>query len=125
MCRLGHAFNFKFYAVLQPLIYQKSHLTEPELKIPAGDEGYASYIRRQYQRASAAFQQLQTSDGVDEACRFVDLSGIFANDTRTLFRDLIHVNNEGNGAIASSIADDLAHSFLVRGALYGVEKSSR
>ena len=112
MCRLGRAFNFTFYAVLQPLIFQKSPLSDTEMKLKFGDADFASYMRRQYDRAAAAFHRLQADHG--GACRFVDLSQIFANDPRSLFWDFIHVNNDGNATIATAIATDLANSFLPR-----------
>ena len=114
MCRLGRAFNFTFYAVLQPLIFQKSPLSETETKLKFGDADFASYIRRQYDRAAAAFHRLQADDGAGGACRFADLSQIFANEPRSLFWDFIHVNNDGNATIATAIATDLANSFLPR-----------
>ena len=112
MCRLGRAFNFKFYAVLQPLIFQKSPRSDTETKLKFGDADFASYMQRQHDRAAVAFRRLQADDGVDGACRFVDLSQIFANDPRSLFWDFIHVNNDGNATIASAIGTDLANSFL-------------
>jgi len=112
MCRLGRAFNFKFYAVLQPLIFQKSPLVRTETQPKFGDAHFASYMQRQHDRAADVFHRLQANDGADGACRFVDLSQIFANDPRSLFWDFIHVNNDGNATIASAIAADLANSFL-------------
>jgi lysophospholipase L1-like esterase len=112
MCRLGSAFNFRFYAVLQPMIFQKSPLTETEMELKFGDADFASYMQRQHDRATDAFRRLQADDGVDRACRFVDLSQIFANDSRSFFWDFIHVNNDGNATIASAIGADLATSFL-------------
>ena len=114
MCRLGRAFNFRFYAVLQPLIFQKSPLSDTETKLKFGDADFASYMQRQHDRAVAAFRRLQADDGMEETCRFVDLSQIFANDPRSLFWDFIHVNNDGNATVAAAIATDLANSFLSR-----------
>ena len=111
-CRLGHAFGFKFYAVLQPLIVQKSPLAQAELKLKFGDSDFAAYLRRQHDRATAAFRRLQAHDGSDGICRFVDLSQIFAHDPRNLFWDFIHVNNDGNATIAAAISADLTKSFL-------------
>src|SRR5262249_44257817 len=107
MCRLGRAFNFKFYAVLQPLIFQKSPWSDAETKLKFGDAHFASYMQRQHDRAADGFRRLQANDGADGACRFVDMSQIFANDTRSLFWDFIHVNNDGNTTIASTIAAEL------------------
>jgi hypothetical protein len=52
MCQLGRAFNFKIYAVMQPLIFQKSPLSDLETKIPYGDAAHASYLSRQYKRGA-------------------------------------------------------------------------
>src|SRR5262249_5231011 len=108
MCRLGRAFNFRFYAVLQPMIFQKSPLSGTELELKFGDADFASYMRRQHDQAVIAFNRLQAGDGQEDTCRFVDLSQIFTNDPRSLFWDFIHVNNDGNATIASAIAADLA-----------------
>ena len=112
MCRMGHGFNFKFYAVLQPLIFQKLPLSGTEKAIKFGDAKFASYMQRQHDRAATAFSRLQASDGTDGTCRFVDLSDDFANDSRNLFWDFIHVNNDGNATIGSAIADDLTRSLF-------------
>jgi lysophospholipase L1-like esterase len=112
MCRLSRAFNFRFYAVLQPMIFQKSPLSETEMNLKFGDTNFASYMRRQHNQAVLAFHRLQADDGREGSCRFVDLSQIFANDPRSLFWDFIHVNNDGNATIASAIATDLANSLL-------------
>jgi lysophospholipase L1-like esterase len=114
MCRLGLAFNFRFYAVLQPMIFHKSPLSEAEMKLRFGDVNFASYMRRQHDQAVLAFHRLQADDGREGNCRFVDLSQIFANDPRSLFWDFIHVNNDGNATIASTITADLANSFFSR-----------
>lgn len=114
MCRLGRAFDFRFYAVLQPLIFQKSPWSDTETKLKFGDADFAPYMQRQHDRAAVAFRRLQADVGADGACRFVDLSQIFVNDARSLFWDFIHVNNDGNATIASAIAADLASSFLSR-----------
>lgn len=112
MCRIGHGFNFKFYAVLHPLIFQKSPLSDAEKALNVGDADFASYMRRQHDRAATAFSALQSGDGADGLCRFVDFSDIFANDPRNLFWDFIHVNNDGNATIGSAIAADLAESLI-------------
>src|SRR5262249_14431265 len=112
MCQLGRAFNFKFYGVLQPLIFQKSPWSDTETKLKFGDAHFASYMQSQHDRAAGVFHRLQVIDGADGACYFVDLSHIFPNDPRSLFWDFIHVNNDGNATIASAIAADLANSFL-------------
>ena len=112
MCRIGHGFNFKFYAVLQPLIFQKLPLSDAEKAIKFGDAKFASYMQRQHDRAATAFSRLQASDGADGTCRFVDLSDEFANDSRNLFWDFIHVNNDGNATIGSAIANDLTRSLF-------------
>jgi lysophospholipase L1-like esterase len=114
MCRLGRAFNFRFYAVLQPMIFQKSPLSETEMKLKFGDANFASYMRRQHDQAVLAFHRLQADNGREGTCRFVDLSQIFADDPRSLFSDFIHVNNDGNATIASAIAADVANSFFYR-----------
>jgi len=107
MCQLGRAFNFKFYAIFQPSILQKSPLSDAERKLKFGDSEYASYMQRQHDRVVAAFRQLQSGDGRDGTCRFVDLSQIFVNDPRGLFWDFFHLNNDGNATIASAIAANL------------------
>jgi lysophospholipase L1-like esterase len=112
MCTVGRGFNFKFYAVLQPLIFQKSPWSESEAKLKFGDAEFASYMRRQHDRAAAIFPHLQAEDGGDGKCRFIDLSQTFATDPRSLFWDFIHVNNDGNATIGSAIATDLASSLL-------------
>ena len=114
MCRLGRAFSFRFYAVLQPMIFQKSPLSDMELALKFGDADFTSYMWRQHDRVVTAFRRLQAGDGMDGTCRFVDLSQIFANDPRNLFWDFIHVNNDGNATIASAIATDLVNSILSR-----------
>jgi hypothetical protein len=114
MCRIGHGFNFKFYAVLRPLIFQKSRLSDAEKTLKFGDAKFVSYMRRQHDRAVTAFSRLQADDGADGLCRFVDLSDIFAEDSRNLFLDFIHVNNDGNTTVGSAIAADLAR-FLISG----------
>jgi lysophospholipase L1-like esterase len=108
MCQVGRSFNFRFYAVLQPLIFQKSPLSNTERELKFGDADFASYMRRQHDLAVIAFHRLQSDDGREGTCRFVDLSQIFVNDPRGLFWDFIHVNNDGNTTIASAIATDLA-----------------
>jgi lysophospholipase L1-like esterase len=108
MCQLGRAFNFRFYAIFQPLIFEKSPLSDTERMLKFGDSDYASYMRRQHVRVVDAFRRLQSGDGRDGTCRFVDLSQIFVNDPRGLFWDFFHVNNNGNATIASAIAADLA-----------------
>ena len=113
MCRIGHGLNFEFYAVLQPLIFQKSSLSNAEKALEYGDAKFVSYMRRQHERAAIAFSRLQTVDGADGLCRFVDLSNIFADDPRSLFWDFIHVNNDGNATIGSTIAADLARSSII------------
>jgi hypothetical protein len=115
MCRLSQAFNFNFYEIMQPMIFQKSPLSEVEAKITYGDEAHAAYVRREYQRGTEAVTQLQTRDGVTGAsCRFIDLTQIFANDKRTLFWDLIHLNNEGNATVGAAIAAELAADLQTR-----------
>src|SRR5262249_3482826 len=115
ICRLGRAFNFKFYAVLQPLIFQKSPLSDTEKNLKFGDSDFTSYMQRLHDRAVIVCRRLQAEDGVDSDCRFVDLSQIFTNDPRSLFWDFIHLNNDGNATVADAIAADLAGSFLARG----------
>jgi lysophospholipase L1-like esterase len=114
MCRMSRAFDFRFYAVLQPSIFQKAHLSAAESRLVFGDADFASYMRRQHDRAASAYKQLQIDDGADGKCRFLDLSQIFDNDPRNLFWDFIHINNAGNRTVAAAIADDLAPSFLHR-----------
>jgi lysophospholipase L1-like esterase len=114
LCRIGYAFNFKFYAVLQPLIFQKSPWSEAEKNLKFGDENFASYMRRQHEQAAAAFGRLEADEGANGKCRFLVLSQIFANDSRNLYWDFIHVNNDGNATIGSAIAADLANSMLAR-----------
>jgi lysophospholipase L1-like esterase len=87
-------------------------LSGAEKTLKFGDEKFALYMRRQYDRATTAFSRLQTEDGADGLCHFVDLSNIFADDPRNLFWDFIHVNNDGNATIGSAIAADLAKSLL-------------
>jgi len=113
MCQVGHGFNFKFYAVLQPQIFQKSPLSDAEKKLNVGDADFASYMRRQHERAAKAISALQSTDGTDGFCRFVDFSEIFADDPRNLFWDYSHVNNDANATIGSAIAADLAGSLLL------------
>jgi len=110
MCQLGSAFNFRFYAVLQPMIFQKSPLTETEMKLKFGDANFVSYMRRQHDQASNAFQRLQADNRLEGNCRFVDLSQIFANDPRSLFSDFVHVADDANATIASAIVTNLANS---------------
>lgn len=112
MCRVGHAFNFKFYAVLQPLIFQKSPWSDAEKNLRFGDAQFADYMRRQHDRSARAFGTLQAEEGGTVACRFVDLSQIFAHDARPLFWDFIHINNDGNATLGAAIAVDLARSLL-------------
>src|SRR5262249_3921995 len=85
MCRLGHGFNFRFYAVLPSLIFRKFPLSDAEKTLQFGHEKFALYMRRQYDRATTAFSRLQAEDGADGLCHFVDLSNIFADDSRNLF----------------------------------------
>jgi lysophospholipase L1-like esterase len=114
MCRIGHAFDFKFYAVFQPFIFQKSPWSEAETQLRFGDANFAAYMRRQHERSATAFARLQAESGNDGMCRFVDLSQIFANDPRSLFWDFSHVNNDGNAAIGAAIAQGLARTLLAR-----------
>jgi lysophospholipase L1-like esterase len=114
MCRMTRAFNYRFYAVLQPMIFQKAHLSAAENHLIFGDADFATYMRRQQDRAANAFQQLQVDDGADGKCRFLDLSQIFDNDPRNLFWDFIHINNAGNRTVAAAITADLVASFLHR-----------
>jgi lysophospholipase L1-like esterase len=114
MCRIAHGFGFRYYAALQPQILQKSPLSDAEKALKLGDAEFVSYMRRQHDRAVAAFSRLQASDGADGLCRFVDLSSIFANDPRHLFWDFTHINNDGNATIASAVAADLAKSLSDR-----------
>jgi lysophospholipase L1-like esterase len=111
-CRIGHAFSFRFYAVLQPLIVQKSPLSDTESKLHFGDSDFVAYLHRERDRSAEAFRQLQAEDGADGTCRFIDLSQIFAQDGRNLFWDFIHVNNDGNASIAAAIAADMSKSFF-------------
>jgi lysophospholipase L1-like esterase len=114
MCRIGHAFKFKFLAVLQPLIFQKSPWSEAEIKLRFGDDDFAAYMRRQHDRAATAFDRLQADSGGDSVCRFFDLSQLFAQDPRLLFWDFIHINNDGNATVGAAIASDLARTLLAR-----------
>jgi hypothetical protein len=69
-------------------------LSDAEKTLKFGDEKFALYMRRQYERATTAFSRLQAEDGADGLCHFVDLSNIFADDPPNLFWDFIHVNND-------------------------------
>ncbi|MGH9845631.1 MAG: hypothetical protein ACREEM_43540, partial [Blastocatellia bacterium] len=100
---LSKTYNFTCLFYLQPMIYQKQHLTEYELRSIELDSNYPG-MKELYLDAYASIRQLSTRLSDDIA--FHDMSLIFSDVHEPIFVDFNHVGEKGNNAIARRMAED-------------------
>ena len=101
MCRLAEAYDFKAAFILQPMIHFKTPLVGHEAQFDRED-AFRSYLVRQFGRARDGLVQVKGRLSSDR-CVTADLSGVFKNDERELFWDMVHINNDGNAVVAGEI----------------------
>jgi len=103
MHRLCEANGIRYFHFLQPNQYVPGSktLTDEERRTAYREEGeHAVHVRRGYPKLIEAGQELRAA-GV----RFFDLTGVFADETGTIYRDVCcHVNVRGNDILGRAIA---------------------
>lgn len=102
MAHLCAANGIEYYHFLQPNQYYEGSksLSPHEKDFAVAHGGYARFAQKGYPVLVAAGASL-----LESGVPFYDLTGIFANETRTVYIDsCCHVNQLGNDLLAEAIA---------------------
>jgi lysophospholipase L1-like esterase len=102
---LGSALRTPIICVLQPTIVRKRHLDEKECR--AGSADYLAYLDRQYTRLEEVFATLAQLRKNNQYFMSRNLSGLFANEERSIFHDAAHYNSLGRQIMAEDLAQCL------------------
>jgi hypothetical protein len=115
--RIAGGFGSLYMGFFQPLIQFKPSLSEDEKGVKDLLVGYLTnhradefdaHANRMRERVRA---RIETLGGIPKV---VDLSGVFAATTESIYTDFIHVRREGNERIAAAIADHLLGDPTIR-----------
>ncbi len=110
MCSFSNGNNFKFIALLQPMLIFKSPITDNEKKL-LGSDDLQSYIKKNYQLLGNDYNNLESSQKKGNNCYYADLSKIFMGYDKEIYWDIVHTNNDGNKYIASQIYNTIKGNF--------------
>mgnify|MGYP001418370138 CR=1 FL=1 len=104
--------NAGYLGVFQPILFFKRSLADQEEKLVA-NWNTAQWARERYNGAidmrkmiGLEMAQRQGAEGLD----LLDLSGIFSNEPRKVFVDLIHITGESRRWVAEEIFKHLNES---------------
>lgn len=105
---LAQEFGFQAVFFWQPTIYTKQNISEGEQRwyVRSRERGVrdAPLFAEEYKAFNESFQQKVKSG---KFANVHDLSGLFADDARTIFVDRFHVSEVGNDKIADAMARTL------------------
>jgi lysophospholipase L1-like esterase len=107
--KISHMFGVKFITFFQPLVYFKEKLHDHEKKMMRPDE--KEYVIDMHKKILA---RIPTSNR-DIPLNFVDLSGIYRDDTDVVFRDIIHTSQEKKMTVVHEIYRNLVNNFDIKG----------
>jgi len=102
MAGMAKGFDFRFIAILQPLVHFKNPRMGREESL-LGSEDFQEYLAQQYSRAREHLADLQNEESLQTSCLFLDLSGIMNGHSEETYWDFIHTDNRGNEYIADQI----------------------
>jgi len=105
---LARQYGFRAVFFWQPTIFSKKTLSPDEerwrLTEPRRPGRTAPAFAQEYQAFNEIFRERLRVSKLDNV---VDLSGLFEDDTRTIFIDRFHVSEAGNAKVADAIAQSL------------------
>jgi len=102
MAGMAKGFDFRFIAILQPLVHFKNPRMGREESL-LGSEEFQGYLVGQYSRAREHLADLRNEESFQTSCLFLDLSGIMNGHNEETYWDFIHTDNRGNEYIAGQI----------------------
>jgi len=106
MLKLSNSFNFKILVVLQPMLHNKNILTDVE-KEKLGRENFRVYVKKMYKVISNKFNSLSNNYVDMDTQRLLDIHQIFSSESKTIYRDIIHINDYGREMIADTVFKEL------------------
>jgi len=105
---LARQYGFRAVFFWQPTIFSKKTLSPDEerwrLTEPRRPGRTAPAFAQEYQAFNETFRERLRASKLDNV---IDLSGLFEDDTRTIFIDRFHVSEAGNAKVADAIAQSL------------------
>jgi lysophospholipase L1-like esterase len=111
---LSKEFGFQTCFAWQPVIYQKPHRTAFEQRMAATHpKAWEDFFCRVNARIREREQSL-APDG------FVNISDLFAQDTKPVYIDFCHITEKGNRRVAERLADEVEKALRRRA---GIETS--
>jgi hypothetical protein len=90
--------------VLQPTLYLKEPLSAKELDLLQSYAPSVNFVVQGYGRMREGLSRIAASD---PSCRFLDLSRAFGGDSRGLFLDYAHFNEEGYRIVSNFVFKEL------------------
>lgn len=113
---LARQYGFRAVFFWQPTIFSKKTLSADEerwrLTAPRRPGRTAPAFAEEYQAFNQTFQERVRASKLDNV---VNLSGLFEDDSRTIFIDRFHVSEAGNAKVADAIAQSLRQIVATRG----------
>lgn len=97
LCRM---MNIRFMTFMQPTVYSKQKLSADERKF--------AEARAEERHHVNMLRELITSSAKNDSA-FFDLSDVFNHTDEHVFRDNVHISNEGRKAIAERMAEIIMH----------------
>jgi lysophospholipase L1-like esterase len=104
VARLAPGIGAPIRFVLQPSVVRKAERAGDEAGAASGE--FLAYLDRQYTRFEGVLERLETEADAPFSVR--DLSRMFADDTRALFTDIVHLTGEGRQRLAERLQQDVA-----------------
>jgi hypothetical protein len=106
MCGVAAAWDFRFVAALQPVLFVKHPLvgSEPAMLL---EPPLQRHMTTTYARFREEFKRLDVDATRGGRCQYIDVSNALDGTPTQLFWDYVHVNNDGNEIVARRLFSEL------------------
>lgn len=112
LARLAPGIGAPIRFLLQPTVARKTTLVGDEGAAASGE--FLTYLDRQYARFERVVGEVGRGDFAGPYFATRDLSGIFADDRRSLFTDIVHYTAEGRHDMAGTLVNEVEDVLSVR-----------
>ena len=106
VARLAPGIGAPIRFLLQPTVIRKVERAGDEAGAASGE--FLAYLDRQYTRFEGVLERLGAELATDATFAVRDLGRMFAEDTRPLFTDIVHLTGEGRQRMADRLQQELA-----------------
>ena len=106
VARLATGIGAPIRFLLQPTVIRKAERAGDEAGAASGE--FLAYLDRQYTRFEGVLDRIGAELADDAPFTMRDLSRLFAEETRAVFTDIVHLTGEGRQMMADRLQQDVA-----------------